>query len=85
MEIARGIESRHGSGSGMTALSYFDNASRKWDVYGIEFESPDGVYMVTLYAISLEHAHLQLQALKETGKVMGQIDQFIPADDYGDE
>lgn len=64
----------------MQVMSYLDEASRRWDLYAIEFDSPDGTYTVTLYAISHEHAQLQLQSLKENGRVMGQIDRFINED-----
>lgn len=61
----------------MQVMSYLDEANRRLDLYSIEFESPDGVYSVGLYAISSEHAQMQLQALKETGKVLGQVDRII--------
>jgi hypothetical protein len=42
-----------------------------WHPYAVRFESPDGVYECHVYAISYEHAYLQLQALKDTGKIIG--------------
>lgn len=51
---------------------------REWHPYDIQFESPDGRYSVYLYAISEEHAHLQLDALKETGKVIGKVIRVEP-------
>jgi hypothetical protein len=54
-------------------LSYTDHARRTWHPYAVEFESPDGVYSVHLYAVSAEHAHLQLEALKENGRISGHV------------
>lgn len=44
-----------------------------WRPYSVEFDSPDGAYSVYLYAISWEHAALQLEALRETGRVAGEV------------
>jgi len=56
-----------------------DAAGRVWHPYAVEFTSPDGVYLTTLWAISPYHAELQLEALKETGRVKGQITHQSPA------
>ncbi len=52
-----------------------------WKLYGVTFDSPDGRYGFHIYAISDEHAALQLQAIKETAVLDGRIDQVIPAGD----
>lgn len=43
---------------------------RVWHPYVVRFESPDGTFECHLYALSFEHACLQLDALKETGRVV---------------
>ncbi|MGE8660188.1 MAG: hypothetical protein ACN6O8_25880 [Achromobacter sp.] len=53
-------------------LSWTDPQGRVWHAYSIEFSSPDGTYACHIYAISDEHAQLQLDALKETGRITGQ-------------
>lgn len=52
---------------------------RTWYLFGVDFTSPDGSYSVYLYALSHDHALLQLDALKETGTVGGRIDGVYPA------
>lgn len=54
-------------------LQWTDHKHRTWRPYAIEFDSPDGRYSVYIYAISFDHAHLQLEALKETGTVAGEV------------
>lgn len=48
-----------------------DAAGRIWRPYELQFTSPDGTYTCHLYAISDEHAELQLDALKESGRIIG--------------
>jgi hypothetical protein len=55
-------------------LTYTDPKGRRWCLYCADFESPDGVFSVYLYAISDEHAHLQLDAFKETGRMLGKVE-----------
>lgn len=50
-------------------LEYVDLEGRKWHPYDVHFNSPDGTYSVYLYALSYEHAMLQLDALKETAHI----------------
>lgn len=52
---------------------YLDPQGRSWNKYTCSFESPDGKYGFELWAISFEHAQLQLDALKETGRVDGEV------------
>lgn len=63
----------------MRELRYVDNKGLEWGVYSISFDSPDGVFTAELWAISHEHAELQLQALKETGRVDGRIEEEFKA------
>lgn len=50
---------------------YTDEQGRKWHPYGVEFDSPEGSFGVDLWAVSYDHAELQLQALKENGRIIG--------------
>ncbi|WP_323016399.1 hypothetical protein [Castellaniella sp.] len=63
------------------ALLFIDPKGRRWYPYTITFDSPDGTFDVDLYAISEDHARLQLDALKETGRVTGRIIEVFPEDD----
>ena len=63
----------------MADTKYKDERGLEWRLFAIEFDSPDGDFTVTVWAISHDHAQLQLDALKETGKLLGQIDRIFPA------
>lgn len=65
------------------ALEHVDEKGRTWNLYGVDFESPDGKYSVYLHAISFDHAELQLEALKETGKIYGVIRGVVDAGERG--
>ncbi|MFY2845598.1 hypothetical protein ACOTJF_28320 [Achromobacter ruhlandii] len=52
--------------------SFKDAQGRVWHPYAVDFDSPDGTYSCHIYAISDDHAQLQLDALKETGRISGQ-------------
>ena len=63
----------------MKRPEYIDPVGRVWHEYGCEFTSPDGVYQFSLWALSYDHACLQLDAVKETAKVSGRIEGVMPA------
>jgi hypothetical protein len=44
-----------------------------WSLYSVGFESPDGKFSFEIYAISDDHAQLQVDAIRETAKLDGQI------------
>lgn len=50
-----------------------------WHLYSVEFVSPDGRFEFYIYAISHDHAHLQVDAIRETAKVNGRIEASIEA------
>lgn len=54
-------------------LMFKDAADRTWYPYEVQFTSPDGIYACHIYAISDDHARLQLDALKESGQMVGRI------------
>jgi hypothetical protein len=45
----------------------------EWYPYTVEFESPDGVFIFGIWAISDEHAELQCQAIRETATLRGRL------------
>lgn len=64
----------------MSVKPYTDSAGRVWKPYSVEFRSPDsavgaaeGVFSVTIHAISDLHAVLQVEALRETAAVKGEL------------
>lgn len=46
---------------------------RVWKLYSVEFESPDGKFTFHIYAISMEHAQLQVDAIRETATLSGEV------------
>lgn len=52
---------------------YTDPAGRQWHPYAVEFTSPEGTFLITLFAISDLHAQLQVDAMRETARVAGQV------------
>lgn len=50
-----------------------DARGHHWKLYSISFESPEGTFSFDIYAISHEHAELQLDAIRETAKVDGEL------------
>lgn len=62
------------------ALQYeeIDAQGRRWHPYEVEFDSPDGSFCFHIYAISDMHAQLQLDALKQTGRINGQTLETYP-------
>lgn len=56
---------------------FIDSRGYKWSPFAVEFDSPEGSFEFVIWAISHEHAELQLQAVRETGRVSGQIVRSI--------
>lgn len=59
----------------MLELTVADPQGRniKWKLYSVSFNSPDGFFGFHIYAISDGHAQLQIEAIRETAKLEGQI------------
>ncbi|MGE0350916.1 hypothetical protein [Hydrogenophaga sp.] len=59
----------------LAPLTVPDPAGRnmRWHLYSVEFDSPDGCFMFQIYAISEEHAQLQVQAIRETARLCGRV------------
>jgi hypothetical protein len=59
----------------MTALKVTDPHGRNinWNLYAVNFDSPDGKFSFHIYAISDEHAQLQVDAIRETATLEGQV------------
>jgi hypothetical protein len=59
-------------------LSVKCHRGMEWRLYGVEFESPDGKFGFNIYAISDEHAAMQVEAIRETAALVGRIEGTIP-------
>ena len=46
---------------------------RVWNLYDVQYDTPDGKYSTYIYALSFEHAHMMLADLKESGRLGGQV------------
>ena len=46
---------------------------RKWHLYSYEYQSPDGVFVGYLHALSMEHAAALLCDMKDSAKLAGKI------------
>lgn len=66
-------------------MKYTDPSGRVWRPYSIEFTSPDssidgaveGHFSFMIWAISREHAQLQLEAIRETATVGNELIERI--------
>lgn len=45
----------------------------EWKPYSVSFESPEGQFSFHIYAISFDHAQLQIDAIRETAKLDGEL------------
>lgn len=51
--------------------------NRTWNMYTVEYETPDGTFSFYIYAISDEHASYLVEELKQTAKLAGKIEGFV--------
>ncbi len=58
-------------------LEYRDPKGRVWHPYSVEFTSPEGTFAVEVWAISHDHALLQVEALRETATVKARIVEVL--------
>lgn len=47
---------------------------RRWELFGCEYESPDGKFAFYIYALSRDHAEMLLTELKQTARVLGKLE-----------
>lgn len=47
--------------------------NQQWSLHLIEYDGPDGTFIVHIYALSHDHAMLLLDDLKRTGRVLGRV------------
>lgn len=45
----------------------------KWKLYSVSFQSPDGTFAFHIYAISDDHAQMQVDSIKENAKLDGLV------------
>ena len=55
------------------AQIYTDEAGREWKPFAMSYSTPEGMFSLTFYAISFEHAHMVLDEIKQTAKLDGEI------------
>lgn len=58
-------------------ITHTDERGFVWKPFAVRFESPDGPFCFSIMALSFEHACLQVDAIKETASVDGQIESVI--------
>lgn len=46
---------------------------RQWHEYAVDYDTPEGQFRTSIFAVSHEHAQLMLADLKATATVAGQI------------
>jgi len=59
------------------SLEYSDPKGLVWNPYSVEFTSPEGTFAVEVWAISYEHALLQVEALRETATLKARIVEVL--------
>ena len=57
----------------MAPLVHVDPQGFAWRPFAVEYQSDDRTFGVVIYALSIEHARLVLDDLKETATVSGEI------------
>lgn len=57
----------------LSKVSSIKRDGYNWYPYRVEFESPDGIFSFALLAISDEHAHLQVEAIRESAHLAGKL------------
>lgn len=69
----------HAPHQGLEAMSleYRDPKGLVWHPYSVEFNSPEGTFAVEVWAISYDHALLQVEALRETATVKARIVEAV--------
>lgn len=60
-------------------MKYTDRDGRIWSKFTCSFTSPDGKYCFELWALSHDHALMQLESLKENAVVDGELADEIAA------
>ena len=46
---------------------------RRWNLFSVEFKTPDGTYSTYIYALDHYHASVMLADLKEGAEIVGQV------------
>ena len=44
-----------------------------WKEYLVDFDTQEGTFTVSIYALSFEHASYRLEELKATGRLVGEL------------
>jgi hypothetical protein len=55
-----------------------DASGYEWKIYLASFDSPEGNFSFEIHAISFDHAQLQIDAIRETARLDGELIERIP-------
>lgn len=53
---------------------------RQWNLFSVDYETPDGRFSFYIHALSYEHALLIVDDIKATARISGQVCDFQPGD-----
>lgn len=46
---------------------------REWSLFSIDYDTADGKFTTYIHALSLEHASMMVEEMKQTARVAGQV------------
>ncbi len=49
------------------------NGDPGWKLYAVDFDTSDGTFSTYLYATSQYHAELQVEALRDSARIRGEV------------
>lgn len=50
---------------------------RRWQLYGVDYETPDGKFSFYIYALSWEHAEMLVTEIRETATLYGKVEGVV--------
>jgi hypothetical protein len=53
---------------------------RTWNLFSVDYDTPDGKFSFYIYALSSEHASMIVEEIRATARVSGQVCGFQSAD-----
>jgi membrane protein YdbS with pleckstrin-like domain len=59
-----------------TPLTVRDDG-RDWHLFTVAYDTADGEFSFTIYAISFEHAAAMVEEIKQTARLSGQVGKVI--------
>ncbi len=52
-------------------------AGRDWHLYDIQYDTADGKFSFSIYALSMEHAAAMVEEIKTTARLVGRIEKVV--------